>query len=117
MSGEPFIESKILPFQLMKKSERWVLSFKVDISHPHMGLLLPRSGSKVNKSQLPDESSNDSEPLCELHFQLALFFSKLALFFSLFFTMALFFFTMALFLFALAFSFSFQKKNWLYFSS
>ena len=104
MSGVPFIESRILPFQLMKKSERWVLSFKLDTSHAHMGLLFPRFGSRVNKSQLPDESLKDSEPLCELHFQLALFlpnYTKLALFFA----------DLALFLFALAFSFSFQKKK------
>ena len=28
-----------------------------------MDLLLPRSGSRLNKSQLPDESLKDSEPL------------------------------------------------------
>ena len=71
--------SKMLLHQHLKKRERSMLLFKLDTSHARMGLLLPRSGSRVNKSELPDESSNDSEPLCELHFQ------QLALFFSLFF--------------------------------
>ena len=53
-----------------------MLLFKLDTSHARMGLLLPRSGSRVNKSELPDESSKDFEPLCELHFQLALFFAN-----------------------------------------
>ena len=103
--------SKMLLHQHLKKRERSMLLFKLDTSHASMGLLLPRSGSRVNKSQLPDESSKDSELLWDLHFQLALFFCKLALFFcklALFFH---FFFTMALFFFALAFSFSFQKKK------
>ena len=96
-SGYPPSGSKMLLHEHMKKRERSMLLFKLDTSHARMGLLLPRSGSRVNKSQLPDESSNDSEPLCELHFQLALFFSQWLYFFS--------------FLFALAFSFSFQKKK------
>ena len=89
--------SKMLLHQHLKKRERSMLLFKLDTSHARMGLLLPRSGSRVNKSQLPDESLNDSEPLRQLHFQLALFFCKLALFLFTF--------------FALAFSFSFQKKK------
>ena len=93
--------SKMLLHQHLKKRERSMLLFKLDTSHARMGLLLPRSGSRLNKSQLPDESSNDSEPLCELHFQLALFFANfftMALSFSLF---PLFFFTMALFFFTI----------------
>ena len=97
VSGYPLKRFKNAPHEHMKKRERSMLLFKLDTSHARMGLLLPRSGSRLNKSQLPDESSKDSEPLCELHFQLALFFH--------------FFFTMALFFFALAFSFSFQKKK------
>ena len=93
--------SKMLLHQHLKKRERSMLLFKLDTSHATMGLLLPRSGSRVNKSELPDESSNDSKPLCELHFQLALFFCKLALFFC----------KLALFFFALASSFSFRKKK------
>ena len=69
-------DSKMLLHQHLKKRERSMLLFKLDTSHARMGLLLPRSGSRVNKSQLPDESSNDFEPLCELHFQLALFFAN-----------------------------------------
>ena len=97
LSGYPLNHSKMLLHEHLKKRERSMLLFKLDTSHARMGLLLPRSGSRVNKSELPDESSNDSEPLCELHFQLALFFCKLALFFHFFFTMA--------------FSFSFRKKK------
>ena len=67
--------SKMLLHQHLKKRERSMLLFKLDTSHARMGLLLPRSGSKLNKSQLPDVSLKDSEPLCELHFKLALFFS------------------------------------------
>ena len=93
--------SKMLLHQHLKKRERSMLLFKLDTSHARMGLLLPRSGSRVNKSQLPDESSKDFELLWDLHFQLALFFL----------TMALFIFTKALFFFALAFSFSFRKKK------
>ena len=118
VSGYPLKRFKNAPNEHMKKRERSMLLFKLDTSHARMGLLLPRSGSRLNKSQLPDESSNDSKPLCELHFQLALFFCKLALFFcklalffQLFFAMALFFCKLALFFFALAFSFSFQKKK------
>ena len=96
--------SKMLLHQHLKKRERSMLLFKLDTSHARMGLLLPRSGSRLNKSQLPDESSNDSEPLCELHFQLALFFCKLALFFC---KLALFFH----FFFTVAFLFSFRKKK------
>ena len=94
VSGYPLKRFKNGPHEHMKKRERSMLLFKLDTSHARMGLLLPRSGSRLNKSQLPDESSNDSEPLCELHFQLALFF-----------------FTMPLFFFALAFLFSFSKKK------
>ena len=71
-SGYPPSGSKMLLHEHMKKRERSMLLFKLDTSHARMGLLLPRSGSRVNKSQLPDESLKDSEPLCELHFAMAL---------------------------------------------
>ena len=94
LSGYPLKRFKNTPHEHIKKSERSMLLFKLDISHVSMGLLLPRSGSRLNKSQLPDESLKDSERSVSS-------ISKLALFF----------FTRALFLFALAFSFSFQKKK------
>ena len=102
--------SKMLLHQHLKKRERSMLLYKLDTSHARMGLLLPRSGSRVNKSELPDESSNDSELLCELHFQLALCFIFLQTCF-IFCKLALFFCKLALFFFALAFSFSFRKKK------
>ena len=100
--------SKMLLHQHLKKRERSMLLFKLDTSHARMGLLLPRSGSRLNKSQLPDESSKDSELLWDLHFQLALFFTFFSQWLYFFFTMALSF---SLFFFALAFSFSFRKKK------
>ena len=63
VSGYPLKRSKNAPHEHMKKRERSMLLFKLDTSHASMGLLLPRSGSRVNKSQLPDESSKDSELL------------------------------------------------------
>ena len=72
VSGYPLKRFKNAPHEHMKKRERSMLLFKLDTSHARMGLLLPRSGSRVNKSQLPDESLKDSEPLCELHFAMAL---------------------------------------------
>ena len=77
--------SKILLHQHLKKMKRSMLLFKLDISHARMDLLLPRLGSKLNKSQLPNKNVQDSEPLCELHFKFALFlllFFAIALFFS-----------------------------------
>ena len=87
-------DSKMLLHQHLKKRERSMLLFKLDTSHARMGLLLPRPGSRLNKSQLPDEIFDRTDLHQTPPFQLALFFSKLALF-----------------LFALAFSFSFQKKK------
>ena len=75
VSGYPLKWFKNTPHEHMKKRERSMLLFELDTSHASMGLLLPRSGSRVNKSQLPDESSKDSELLWDLHFQLALLFS------------------------------------------
>ena len=63
LSGYPLNHSKMLLHEHLKKRERSMLLFKLDTSHARMGLLLPRSGSRLNKSQLPDESSNDSELL------------------------------------------------------
>ena len=61
--GYPFSHLKNAPHEHMKKRERSMLLFKLDTSHASMGLLLPRSGSRVNKSQLPVESLKDSELL------------------------------------------------------
>ena len=63
VSGYPLERFKNAPHVHMKKRERSMLLFKLDTPHASMGLLLPRSGSRVNKSQLPDESSKDSELL------------------------------------------------------
>ena len=57
LSGYPLNHSKMLLHEHLKKRERSMLLFKLDTSHARIGLLLPRSGSRVNKSQLPDESS------------------------------------------------------------
>ena len=98
--------SKMLLHQHLKKRERSMLLFKLDTSHARMGLLLPRSGSRLNKSQLPDESSNDSELLWDLHFQLALFFCDLLYFFAnllyffTFFSQRLYFFLRWLYFFS-----------------
>ena len=61
--GYPFSHLKNAPHEHMKKRERSMLLFKLDTSHARMGLLLPKSGSRVNKSQLPVESLKDSELL------------------------------------------------------
>ena len=61
--GYPLKRFKKASHEHMKKRERSMLLFVLNISHASMGLLLPRSGSRVNKSQLPDESSKDSELL------------------------------------------------------
>ena len=108
--GTRINDSKVLLHQHLKKRERSMLLFQLDTSHASVGLLLPRSGSRVNKSQLPDESSKDSELLWDLHFQLALFFSYFfhnGFIIFLFFSQWLYYF---LIFFALAFSFSFRKK-------
>ena len=76
VSGYPLKRFKNAPNEHMKKRERSMLLFKLDTSHASMGLLLPRSRSRVNKSQLPDEGLKDSELLCELHFQTCFIFCK-----------------------------------------
>ena len=63
VSGYPLKRFKKAPHEHMKKRERSMLLFELDTSHASMGLLLPRPGSRVNKSQLTDESSKDSELL------------------------------------------------------
>ena len=86
VSGYPLKRFKNAPHEHMKKRQRSMLLFKLDTSHASMGLLLPRSGSRLNKSQLPDESLKDSELLWDLHFQLALFFIVFRASFFIFFS-------------------------------
>ena len=46
---------KRLVFRLIKKSKRWMLLSKVETSHKSLGLLLPRSVSRLNKSHVHNE--------------------------------------------------------------
>ena len=103
-SGCRLHRPKSLAFRLIKKSKRWMLLSKVETSHKSLGLLLPRSVSRLNKSHMyneiferPDLHRKPHSHLLHIFFELARFFFELARFFRFF--------------FALALLFSYQKKK------
>ena len=100
-SGCRLHRPKSLAFRLIKRSKRWMLLSKVETSHKSLGLLLPRSVSRLNKSHVYNEIFERPDLHRKPHSHLLHFFSALALFF----------FALARFFFALALLFSYQKKK------